>query len=92
MLRMLKSRGIKPICVFDGFHLDAKKETEQERRREKEKAREEGMLAEMQGRTDDARKHFSRSLTLRTRMCDLFMDILIELDIDFVVSPYEADA
>ena len=25
-------------------------------------------------------------------MIDLFMDILIELDIDFVVSPYEADA
>ena len=29
MLRMLKSRGIKPICVFDGLHLEAKKETEQ---------------------------------------------------------------
>ena len=50
------------------------------------------MKALIEGRIDDARKFFSRSLTLRSRMIDLFMDILIELDIDFVVSPYEADA
>ncbi len=28
MLRMLKTNGIKSICVFDGFHLKAKEETE----------------------------------------------------------------
>jgi exonuclease-1 len=28
MLCMLKQKGIKPICVFDGFHLLAKAQTE----------------------------------------------------------------
>lgn len=31
MLQLLKQRGIKPICVFDGFHLQAKRETEKDR-------------------------------------------------------------
>jgi len=29
---------------------------------------------------------------LRQRMVDLFMDVLKELEIEFVVAPYEADA
>ena len=31
MLRMLKSNGVKCICVFDGFHLKAKASTEKDR-------------------------------------------------------------
>lgn len=92
MLRMLKSEGVKPICVFDGYHLKAKKATEEERVAYKQKNREQGMTAEQNGDQDEARKHFSRSLVLRTRMIDIFMDILNELEIEFVVAPYEADA
>jgi len=29
---------------------------------------------------------------LRTKMIDIFMDILKELEIEFLVAPYEADA
>jgi len=42
MLRMLKSKGVKCICVFDGYHLEAKKATEDERIEFKKKNREQG--------------------------------------------------
>lgn len=42
MLRMLKSKGIKCICVFDGFHLQAKEETEKGRTETKKTNRELG--------------------------------------------------
>jgi len=92
MLRMLKSKGIKPICVFDGFHLKAKEATEKDRQVYKKANREKGVEHENNGNVEEAKKYFSRALVLRSRMIDLFMDILIELNIEFVVSPYEADA
>ena len=79
MLRMLKSKRIKTICVFDGFHLKAKEATELTRIEFKKKNGELGMLNEENGHHEEARKHFSRSLTLRTAMVYLFMDILNEL-------------
>jgi hypothetical protein len=42
MLRMLKSKGVKVICVFDGFHLKAKADTEKDRIEGKRKNRELG--------------------------------------------------
>lgn len=44
------------------------------------------------GQDDEARKYFGRSLVLRTKMIDLFIDILQCLDIEFIIAPYEADA
>jgi exonuclease-1 len=92
MLRLLRTKGVKPICVFDGFHLQAKKATEEERDAFKKKNRAQGQDADNQGNCEDARKHFSRSLVLRTRMVDVFMDILKELELPFLVAPFEADA
>ena len=48
--------------------------------------------ADEEGDIEAARRGYSRSLVLRQRMVDLFMDILKELEIEFVVAPYEADA
>jgi len=89
---MLKSKGVKVICVFDGFHLKAKADTEKDRIEGKRKNRELGHENDQNGEVEEARKHFSRSLVLRTRMIDLFMDILKELEIEFLIAPYEADA
>ena len=44
------------------------------------------------GQDDEARKYFGRSLILRSKMIDLFIDILKCLDIEFIIAPYEADA
>ena len=48
--------------------------------------------ADEEGDIEGARRGYSRSLVLRQRMVDLFMDILKEIEIEFVVAPYEADA
>ena len=48
-------------------------------------------MAEM-GNDEEARKYFARSLVLRTKMIDLLIDILHELNIEVIVSPYEADS
>lgn len=92
MLRMLKNFKIKPICVFDGLHLQAKAETEQDRAQNKKRNRELAQKNDQAGDTEQARKHYSRSLVLRTKMIELFMDILKELNIEYIVAPYEADA
>jgi exonuclease-1 len=81
MLRMLKTKGVKCICVFDGLHLAAKKQTELDRIEYKRKNREQGKDCDAQGDQEGAGKHFSRSLVLRTKMIDIFMDILKELEI-----------
>ena len=72
MLRLLKNYQIKPICVFDGLHLKAKADTEKERAQDKKKNRDLAFEHDKRGETDQARKLFSRSLVLRTKMIDLF--------------------
>ena len=92
MLRLLKNKQIKPICVFDGFHLKAKGSAEKDRIESKLKNRIMAEDADEKGDIDIARKYYARSLVLRQRMIDLFMDILKEIEVEFVVAPYEADA
>jgi exonuclease-1 len=58
MLRILITKGIKPICVFDGFHLKAKQETEKGRSEFKEKNHKIGMEFEEKGDIEEAKKYF----------------------------------
>lgn len=44
------------------------------------------------GKEEEARKYFMRSLVLRTKMIDLFIDILKKLGIELIIAPYEADS
>ena len=92
MLKLLQNYHIKPICVFDGLHLKAKEETEKTRSLNKMKNKELGYQMAEDGQEEEARKYFSRSLFLKTKMVDLFIDILNCLSIEFIVAPYEADA
>jgi exonuclease-1 len=43
MLRLLKTKNIKSICVFDGLHLLAKKKTEKDRMELKSNNRQQGL-------------------------------------------------
>ena len=65
MLSLLKSRQIKPICVFDGHHLHAKSETEKERHDYKLKNKLAAEDYEKQGDVENARKYYQRCLVLR---------------------------
>ena len=72
--------------------LEAKMETEQGRKDNKWVNKEMALKFAQEGRIEEAKKHFMRSLTLRSKMIDLLMDILWCLDIEFIKAPYEADA
>lgn len=76
MIKLFQMYKIKIICIFDGLHLKAKEATEQLRQINKKKNKEMGMQMAEGGQDDEARKYFGRSLVLRTRMIDLFIDIL----------------
>ena len=54
--------------------------------------RELAMQMAEKGNDDEAKKYFTRSIFLRTKMIDLLVDILHEMKIEVIVSPYEADA
>ena len=92
MLKIVQSYGIKPICVFDGLHLKAKEATEKMRSHNKKLNKELALQNAEHGNEDEARKYFMRSLVLRTKMIDLFIDILKKLDVELIVAPYEADS
>jgi exonuclease-1 len=92
MLKLVLSYNIKPICVFDGMPLKAKAATEKTRSDNKKANKELALTLAEQGNEDEARKYFTRSLVLRTKMIDLLVDILHALNIECVVAPYEADA
>eukprot|EP00347_Sterkiella_histriomuscorum_P017650 403348528 len=92
MLKLVQTYGIKPICVFDGQHLKAKEATEKVRSHNKQVNKELAMQKAEDGNEEDARKYFMRSLILRSKMIDLFIDILKKLEIEMVVAPYEADS
>lgn len=92
MVRLVQSYGIKPICVFDGLHLKAKATTEKNRSENKKANKETALQMCEKGQDEEARKYFARALILRTKMIDLLIDILHELNIEVIVAPYEADA
>lgn len=81
MLRMLKNNKVKCICVFDGQPPAAKGKTEAERIEQKRKNKEEGHKQLSLGNIEEAKKLFIKSLTLESKMIELFMDILKELEI-----------
>ena len=72
--------------------MQAKQNTEKDRFDSKIQARLQAEQADKEGDVEKARKFYSRCLVLRQKMVDLFMDVLKELEIEFVVAPYEADA
>jgi exonuclease-1 len=92
MIKLVQSFNIKVICVFDGLHLKAKAATEKNRSENKQANKEMAMQLAEKGNDEEAKKYFTRSIVLRSKMIDLLVDILHELGIEVIVSPYEADA
>lgn len=92
MLKLLISYGIKPICVFDGRPHEGKFECEKKRAELKAKNKALAKQARKDGNNLDARKFSVRSMVLKSRQVDLFIEILNHLNIEHVTSPYEADA
>ena len=88
-LKVLTDNGLVPIIVFDGAKLPMKKEVDKKRSREREKHLEKAKSA-----TDDdeANKHFQRGVSITAYHVGLVIQALKEMQVEYVVAPYEADA
>ncbi|CAD8124281.1 unnamed protein product [Paramecium sonneborni] len=92
MLIMLREYEITPILVFDGRSLRAKQKTEQMRKQIKQQNLIKGKELLQNGNTEEAKKYFQRCLKIRKKMMYTTFDVLRELDVKFIIAPYEADA
>lgn len=80
------------IVVFDGFDLPAKKDTKKKREEKRKRYIKKRNLAESEGRQLDYIKFKNYSMTIEKKHIVLLMDYLTFAGVEYVVSPYEADA
>ncbi|ODV92528.1 hypothetical protein CANCADRAFT_17583, partial [Tortispora caseinolytica NRRL Y-17796] len=90
--RMFRNYGVEPYIVFDGCRLPLKSETNAHRRDLRETAVAQARKHLQEGNPEEARKMFSRAISITPEMCYSLMQALKEEQIKFIVAPYEADA
>ncbi|KAI8319961.1 PIN domain-like protein [Martensiomyces pterosporus] len=90
--RMLRHYGIEPFFVFDGGPLPSKRETELERKRNREAKRQQGLRLWNQSKRKAAFEQFQRSVEVTPRMAKAVIDELKTENFQYIVAPYEADA
>mmetsp|Transcript_61002 Transcript_61002/g.111774 ORF Transcript_61002/g.111774 Transcript_61002/m.111774 type:complete len:796 (+) Transcript_61002:71-2458(+) len=95
---ILRFHQIKPVIVFDGARLPAKAKEESERQDRRERNRQQALeLIERKERGEavDERDLASKcegAIKVTSEMISRLMTALRELNIHFIVAPYEADA
>ncbi len=92
MLGVLSRNNITPIMVFDGKNLQAKRMTDEKRKKLKKENKAKADEHMQKGEIKEAKKYYSRSLHISKEMIYLVIDVLREMKIDCIVAPYEADA
>ena len=78
--------------VFDGFDLYAKKDTKKKREEKRQRYIKKRNQAKSEGRELDYIKFKNYSMTIQKKHVLLLMDYLRFAGVEYVVSPYEADA
>ncbi|CAF4060796.1 unnamed protein product [Rotaria sp. Silwood2] len=84
--------NIKPIMVFDGSPLPAKRITNINRSDERERNRLRGQKALANGKTREAEQFFQKAIEITPDMVLNVIRTLRTMGIDVIVAPYEADA
>ncbi|CAF2144354.1 unnamed protein product [Rotaria magnacalcarata] len=84
--------NIKPIMVFDGSPLPAKRITNINRSDERERNRLRGQKALASGKTREAEQFFQKAIEITPDMVLNVIRTLRTMGIDVIVAPYEADA
>ncbi|CAD8208546.1 unnamed protein product [Paramecium pentaurelia] len=92
MLVMLREYEITPILVFDGRNLRAKEKTEQMRKQIKQQNLLKAKELSESGNQEEAKKYFQRCLKIRKQMMYTTFDVLKELEVQYIIAPYEADS
>ncbi|CAF3685500.1 unnamed protein product [Adineta steineri] len=84
--------NIKPIMVFDGSALPAKRITNANRSDERERNRLRAQKALASGKTREAEQFFQKAIEITPDMVLNVIRTLRTMGIDVIVAPYEADA
>ena len=92
ILSLLRSYNIKVIAVFDGKIPPIKLKEIQKRKDRQEKNMALANALSLEGRKEDSRRVFKRTLKVKSRMINSLIDVLKLMEIDVIVAPYEADA
>lgn len=91
LLQALISYNVKPILVFDGRNLCAKRGVEEERRKTRKEAKKKAKTLIAEGKTNEARTYLQRSIDITHEMALELIKECRKRDIDCIVAPYEAD-
>jgi exonuclease-1 len=91
-IRLLQQYNVKPLIVFDGGPLPMKEQTALERRVMRETHKEKGLELLKQGDINGAKESFQKAIEITKTMVYTLIKVFRELNIDFIVAPYEADA
>jgi len=90
--QMLMRAGIKPILVFDGQNLPAKKSTDTNRQMTKHNIKQRINLFLSEGNDVKAKELMRSCVEVTQEMANKVMKALRDNHIDYIVAPYEADA
>lgn len=91
-INMLKNCGVIPVVVFDGQSLPSKLMTNAKRRSERAEALEKAKALEAMGKAPDAFPYYQKAISINSRTVWVWIKELQRSGIEYIVSPYEADA
>lgn len=91
-LELLISNGVTPFIVFDGGYLPSKQRVEKSRLSSRSDALQKGFKLAANGNKGEAYKYFMKAIDITPAMVTQVINLLIRMNIRYVVAPYEADA
>ncbi|KAJ6235216.1 exonuclease 1 [Anaeramoeba flamelloides] len=90
-ISQLQKYGIIPIVVFDGSDLSIKSNTNEKRKKQRKKYKEEALAFLQRGDFEKAKKKFRGAVEITFEIAQGFVLALKEKGIEIIVAPYEAD-
>lgn len=90
-VRMLLHFGITPYIIFDGDYLPSKANTESSRALKRSDSRSHGLELLKAGRSSAAQQELQKCVDVTPEMARHFIDELKQLNVKYIVAPYEAD-
>ena len=91
-LELFIASNVTPILIFDGARLQMKGNTEDERKLNREKHKQKAEEYMREGNTVMAQKMYSIAVDITPEMAYMLVQVAIQMNVNYVVAPYEADA
>lgn len=91
-MRRIRAAGIIPVVVFDGQSLPQKRNTNAKRHQERSENREKARLLEESGLFQEAIQYYQKGVEISFQTVYRWIKELKNEGIEYIVSPYEADA